>query len=40
MIPSTVNLINRVERVQRLYTKHIWSVANLPYNEHLNNFGL
>ena len=27
--PSTVNLISRVERVQRLFTKCIRSVANL-----------
>ncbi len=33
--PSTVNLINRVDCVRILFTKRIWSVANLPYNEHL-----
>ena len=31
--PSTVNFINRVERVQRLYTKRVRSVTNLPYND-------
>ena len=40
MVPSTVNLINRVEQVQRLFTKHIPSVANLPNNERLNKLGL
>ena len=35
-----VNLINRVERVQRLFTKSIRSVAHLPYNERLNKLGL
>ena len=34
--PSNVNLINRVERVQKLFTKCIQSVAHLPYNERLN----
>ena len=33
--PSNVNVINRIERVQRLFTKRIWSVAHLPYNERL-----
>ena len=37
---STVNLMNRVEHVQRLFTKLIRSVANLPYNERLKNLGL
>ena len=37
---STVTFINRVERVQRLFTKRIQSVANLPYNERLNKLGL
>ena len=38
--PTNVNLINRVEHVQRLFTKRIRSVANLPYNERLNKLGL
>ena len=38
--PSNVYLINRVERVQRLFTKRIRPVAHLPYSEHLNKLGL
>ena len=38
--PSTGNLINRVEGMQRLFTKRIRSVANLPYNERLKKLGL
>ena len=38
--PSNVNLINRVELVQRLFTKHIRSVAHLPYNKRLKKLGL
>ena len=38
--PSTVNLINRVEHVQRLFTKRIRSVAMLSYYERLNKLGL
>jgi hypothetical protein len=38
--PSTVNLINRIERVQRLFTKRIRSIAHLSYNERLSHLHL
>ena len=37
--PSNVYLINRVERVQRLFTKRMRSGAHLPYNERINKLG-
>jgi hypothetical protein len=38
--PFSVDLINRMERVQRLFTKRIRSVAHLSYDERLNSLGL
>jgi hypothetical protein len=38
--PQTVNLINRVESVQRWFTKRIRSISNLSYTERLTYLGL
>ena len=38
--PSAVQLINRVEGVQRMFTKRIRCIANLSYDEHLDYLGL
>ena len=37
--PSTIDFINRIERVQRMFTKHIRSISHMTYDErfaHLN----
>ena len=38
--PCTIDFINRIEHVQRLFTKRIRSIASLSYNERLNYLGL
>jgi hypothetical protein len=38
--PCVVDLINRVERVQRLFTKRIRSVSHLTYDERLVKLGI
>ena len=37
---STIDLINRIQCVQRLFTKRIRSAANLLYNKRLSKLGL
>ena len=38
--PSTVQLINRVDRAQSMFTKSIHCIANLSYDECLHYLGL
>jgi hypothetical protein len=38
--PNTVDMINRLERVQRLFTKRIRSISHLCYDDRLNYLGL
>ena len=38
--PNSVELINQLEEVQRMYTKRIPSIAHLSYNDRLTYLGL
>ena len=38
--PNSVELINRLDGVQRMYTKRISSIAHLSYNDRLTYLGL
>ena len=38
--PSTIDFINRIERVQRMFTKRIRSISHMTYDEHLAHLNL
>ena len=38
--PNSIELINRLEGVQRMYTNRIPSIAHLSYNDRLTYLGL